>query len=138
MNEPIIVNLALSAEQVDAIARRVALVVANEVVLALRSSGPTPPASPTSTPSTTDRRPPAAGRTAQSAAGRTDRGDISDAQLRALKGWRNVAQLEAVLAIVIGDRFADLETLTRREASAILTELTPANRRRANATGGGR
>ena len=125
MNEPIIVNLALSAEQVDAIAKRVALIVANEVILALRSSGPTPPASQTSTPSTTDRRPPDTSPT-----GRTAQGGISDAQLRVLKNWRNVAQLEAVLAIVIGDRFADLEALTRREASAILDELTPADRRR--------
>jgi hypothetical protein len=131
MTEPIIVNLALSAEQVDAIARRVALVVADEVVRALQSAGPTTTVRPASTPSTTDRRPTDAGPTR-----RTGAGDITGAQLRALQGWRNVAQLQTVLAIVVGDRGIELESLSKREASAILDELTPADRRRTNGSRG--
>jgi hypothetical protein len=38
MSEPIVISLALSAEQVDAIANRVALVVANEVIKAITAT----------------------------------------------------------------------------------------------------
>jgi len=127
MSAPIIVNLALTEEAVDAIARRVAALVVDDVVRALRSAGPPAAAGPTST-AQSDVRP----------TGRTGAGDITDGQLRVLKGWRNVAQLEAVLAIVVGDRDVAIETLTKVEASAVLDELTPADRRRSYTPRGAR
>ncbi len=112
MSAPIVVNLTLSAEQVDVIVRR----VADDVIRALQSPQTPPSAALTSVNGGRDSHPRAAS-------------GITEGQLRVLRTWRNQKQLENALYTVLQGRRCGIEALSKAEASAVLDQLTPADRR---------